>query len=334
MIKEITKRILSSEITALDQIEVREIFDEIYQGISNEISSTAFIVALEKITKTEELLQAAIEASNDAVIKPFCNLDNLFQTINLAPNEKYLDIFFALDVINSANNIKSIKYATEKFNNSKAFKKYGNKIEKYSQNIVDYLEENNFLYYYLNSDEKYLKYTNAIRKNLEFENIFDFIDNFLNPFNIKNQLIGADNSYDIQKIAQLALMLKYENTIAVKSPCEIPYAVLEGENHIAEAWKNKIFSYTLDAKLLDLPTYTIDKIKVENDEESLEIIENVFNNKIKDAPYYTIILNSALALYISKSAPSLIDGIKLAQKTIDEGKAKEKLEQIKTKIAQ
>ena len=332
MIKEITNDIISGKKNQLEQIEIREIFDEIYQGISNSISSSAFIAAFEKTVKTEETLQAVIEASQDAIRKQNCTFDNLFQTINLSYNNNYLDVYFAVDIINAANNIKAVKAATPRTNNNSIFRKYSLKSQSYSNEFMSKFEENSFCYYYLGPDEKYLKYTNEIRNNVSFENIFDFVDYFLNPFSVKNCMVGVNNQENVQKMAQLALLLKYENTLIVSAPDAIPYAVLEGENTIAEAWKNKIFTYTLDSKLIDLPLFPIDDIKINNESDSIRIIKDVFENKTKNAAYYTIVLNSGLSLYISKNAPSLIDGIKLAQKTIESDLAIKKITQIENNL--
>ncbi len=329
MIREITKEILNNERIFLEQIEAREIFDEIYQGLADKISTTAFIVALKTLKQENETLQAIIEASTDAISKPEHSFQNNFQTINLSPNEEYFDVYFALDIINCANNINSIKYSVPNFNN-KYFSILKNYIEikPYSKETLDKIASDKFSYFYLNENEKYIKYTDEIRKNLDFENIFDFTDNFLNPFSIKNQMIGVNSVENVQKLANLSLLLNYDNSLVVTSASGLPFATLDSENTIAEAWKNKIFTYTLSAELLDLPKYSINEIKLSNNQNSFEITKNVFENKVKDVFYYTIVLNSALALYISKNANSLIDGIKLAQNTIDSGLAKEKLDQI------
>ncbi len=329
MIKEITKEILNNERVFLEQIETREIFDEIYQGLANEITTTAFIVALKTLSLENETLEALIEASVDAVNKPKHSFLNNFQTINLNPNERYFDTYFAVDIINSANNINSIKYSVENFNNSyfKELKNYIN-INPYSDKILEEIEEKKFSYFYLNENEKYIKYISEIRKNLNFENVFDLADYFLNPFSIKNQMIGVNSIENVQKFANLSLLLNYDNSLVVTSSTGLPFAALDGENTIAEAWKNKIFTYTLSSELLDLPKYSIEEIKINDIKDTFEITKNVFKNKKKDVFFYTIVLNSALALYISKNASSLVDGIKLAENTIESGLAEEKLTQI------
>ncbi len=329
MIKEITKEILNNKRSFLEQIEIREIFDEIYQGLANKITTTAFITALKTLQLENETLQAIIEASNDAINKPEHSFKNNFQTVNLNPNTKYFDVYFALDIINSANNINSIKYSVGDFNNNHflELKKHLN-IEPYSSKTLEQIESKKFCYFYLDENEKYIKYTDEIRKNLSFENIFDLTDYFLNPFSVKNQIIGVNSIENVQKFANLSLLLNYDNSLVTTSSTGLSFATLDGENTIAEAWKNKIFTYTLSAELLDLPKYSIEEIKINNAKDTFEITKDIFENKTKNAYYYTIVLNSALALYISKNASSLIDGIKLAEKTIDSGLAKEKLQQI------
>ena len=67
----------------------------------------------------------------------------------------------------------------------------------------------------------------------------------------------------------------------------------------------------------------------ENYEQNAEDILAVIGNKTKNAKYEAAILNSALSLYISKKAPSLLDGLELAKKTLDTGLVLEKFNQIK-----
>ena len=108
----------------------------------------------------------------------------------------------------------------------------------------------------------------------------------------------------------------------------LPFISPNGETFIAEAWKNKIFTYVLSPELLGYSEASLDEIKVYSKEENAKNIIEIFENKLKDAKFNSIILNSALSLYISKKADSIISGINLAKKTIETGLALEKLNQI------
>ena len=76
-------------------------------------------------------------------------------------------------------------------------------------------------------------------------------------------------------------------------------------------------------------TASEDEIKCENETHCAELLENLFLNKINGAIYDIIVLNSSLSLYIAKKAGSILDGINLAKKLIDDGVVAQKFEQIK-----
>ena len=73
----------------------------------------------------------------------------------------------------------------------------------------------------------------------------------------------------------------------------------------------------------------MDELKSESIEQNKSELFEIMQGKLKNAKYDVIVLNSALALYISKKADSIMDGIDLAKKTIDTGLMLEKFEHIK-----
>lgn len=231
------------------------------------------------------------------------------ETISLSNNEEYLDIFFLMDIISAANNLNVFKYSLSNFKNN-SFKTFENFNVKIQKNIDSNI---NFNYFYLEAD---LKTKNPVCLNL------------LNPCNAKDCFIGTDDFKSSEKIANLMINLNYLNAIVVSSKDNLPFMTLNEENYIAEAWKNKVFSYTLTSDLFNIKNVENNKLKVENKEHNKEIIENILNNKIKDHYFDFTVLNSGLVLYISKKADSLIKGVELAKNTIKSNKAKEKFTQI------
>ena len=164
---------------------------------------------------------------------------------------------------------------------------------------------------------------------MSYNPIQNTIEKFINPYNAKNQIIGIDDINLVEKYANIALKLNNSNTIVFASEDGLPFVSLCSETKVAEAWKNKIFSYDLNASLLNLKNHNQEELLCENNEENLELILNVFENKTKNAIYDVITVNSGLALYISKKANSILNGIDLAKKTIENNLAQEKFNQNK-----
>lgn len=71
----------------------------------------------------------------------------------------------------------------------------------------------------------------------------------------------------------------------------------------------------------------LDEIKGGTPYDNAEIIRGVFNNKIQDAKKDVIVLNSALAFYITDKTKTIKEGVEFAKNIIEKGLAKEKLEQ-------
>ena len=318
----------------LSEIDVKEVFDEILTGLSEPVNSSSFVTALKIKGETEDEIASAILASKEAVKK--INLqfpkENLIENISMLNSSDYIDISFAMDLICAANSLGSVKYSFSfPFRENPSFKTARKIFDVNELNFNnDFFEKNCLSYLSIFNDEPYLKYTGEISRVLPFKNILNLTDIFLNPFDTKNLFFGVNDKNDVEKFARICLKLNYLNSIVLAGENNFPFVSIEGETFVAEAWKNKIFSYVLSPELLGIKQASIDEIKCENTEHNASILLDIFNGKIKDAKYDIIILNAALALYISKKADSIIDGLLLAKKTIDSGLALQKLEQIKS----
>lgn len=135
-----------------------------------------------------------------------------------------------------------------------------------------------------------------------------------------NAVIWVDNKNALSQCAQDCLK-KYDNAIVISGFNGLGYISLEGESFVAEAWKNKIFNYSVTPDIFGIKQESDSILKCENSKKSYEIIQDVFDNKLKDGCYNAIIINSALALYISKISESIYEGMELAKKTIEDTSA-------------
>lgn len=328
MIKKAINDILNNEN---NEINIEECFDEIFSGLSEPVLSGIFLTLLEIKQYGMEDIVSVINSARSAVKKAALTIDSqsLIENICLNGCSKYLDISFAMDVILSANGIGAVKYNPQSgfyqnisFDTFRAF-------NLNTENLTaDNYEKTKFIYNYLSNETPYIKYTQELYRVLPFKTILNTVNYFLNPLSAKNCTIALSDKNLVEKYANLCLNLGYENSI-IFSGGNFPYISIEGESKVSEAWKNKIFSYTMTPELLGIERKPLDDVKVENSNHSAEVINAVFENKLKDANFDIIILNSALALYITKCAKSLMEGVELARKTVIEGRAKEQLEMIK-----
>ena len=319
-----------------NEVELVEAFDEIFSGVADEIKATSFITLLKEkgdlFEAKSSCLTSAIKSARSAVSKIKAIPDNfpIFEVLQFKNTPEYFDVSFVMDIILASNDVLISKYSfpledNQSFKTLKSFSIASSNLE---DDFYDNFEKTNFLYLNISDREPYCKYTSEILRRLPFDNVLNISSKFLNPIRVKNQFIGVNSKEDVEKFANICLNIGNQNTLILNSNNDFPFASINGETSVAEAWKNKIFTYVITPELLGLVRYPIKDLLAENREHNKETILNLFENKEKGAFYEFTILNSALALYIVKKASSIMDGIALARKTIDSGLAKEKLTQL------
>lgn len=321
-----------SEGKDLTFTNTQEVFDEILSGLANEIQTTSFLTALKTKSANADEITAAILSSREALKAPLININcnNNIENIIYGETSSYIDISLACDLICSSCDIFTSKYSF-KCNKNTSFEilsLLGIDIKKQLSYDMDF-ENVNFAYFYLSDNSPYVKYSENIRKMLPFNSIFNVTRKMLNPLKNKNLFLGIKNQNQLQTFANIALKLGNENSIIISAQNNIPFVSIEGETKIAEAWKNKIFEYSLTPDLLGFDYANINEIKCETLEENANNLLEIMQGKLKNPMYDTIILNAAMALYITKKTASVMDGIKLAKNTVDSGLMYEKFLQIK-----
>lgn len=331
MLKEAVVKIINGQ--KLSFVELREVFDEILSGYVDEIEASSFLTALNSLEINEDILLASILSSRES-IRLECNnflSVNLFENISLDSDDDYIDISLAQDLICSANDLCVSKYSFGEVNKNKSFtilNNLGFNLDKKNDFTDDEFEKLNFAYMKISNSVPYCKYASNLKRKLPFKSILDYTSLLLNPLKSKNLFLGINDKNQVDLFAKTALELGNDNTIIVCGEANFPYISPNGETKIAEAWKNKIFSYIFSPSLLEMKEASFEDIKCSVEENS-EILLGVMQGKIKDARYDIIILNSALSLYISKKATSIMEGLDLAKKTINNGLMYEKFLQIK-----
>lgn len=188
------------------------------------------------------------------------------------------------------------------------------------------LEETNFVFLFAPLYHPAMKHVGPVRKELGIRTIFNFLGPFLNPASVKKQIIGVPNKNIAKKLARVATCLGYEHLLIVTSE--------DGLDEISTI--GKTFGYQIKGKQIqeilinpqDFGIVHAEKHKLAGGtvSENKKIILDILRGK-KDAKRDIVVLNSAFALHISGKAKTVGEGIKMAQISIDGGKAMSVLEQ-------
>lgn len=171
-----------------------------------------------------------------------------------------------------------------------------------------------------------MKHIALVRKELGFKTIFNLLGPLTNPAHAERQLIGAYDKGALLKLAEAAKALGTKKTLVVSSDTD--EISISSSTEICEVSGSNVRNYTISPEDFGFKRTSIDVIKAKDAAQSAGIILDVLKGRgghVRDV----VILNSGAAIYASGIAGSIKEGIRLAEVSIDTGKALEKLELLK-----
>lgn len=166
-----------------------------------------------------------------------------------------------------------------------------------------------------------------VRRELGIRTVFNFLGPFLNPASVKRQIIGVPNPALAQKLAKVAKKLNYEHLILVSSEDLLDEISISEKTQIIEIKKNRTRIYQIQPEDYDIKKVSLQNVQGGDSKRNAQIIKEILNG-VKGPKRDIVVLNSAFAFLVSGNVKNIKEGIKLAEKSIDEGKAKKVLEKL------
>jgi len=167
----------------------------------------------------------------------------------------------------------------------------------------------------------------AVRKELKIRTIFNFLGPFANPASVDRQFIGVPNVEIAEKLINVGKNLKYKHLIVVTSKDGMDEISISDKTKVFELKNNKVKKYIIDPTKYGFEKYSKREIVGGSAKQNSKFIIEVLGG-VRNCKRDIVILNSAVALYISGKAKNIKEGIRLAEESIDSGKAKQVLENL------
>lgn len=167
----------------------------------------------------------------------------------------------------------------------------------------------------------------TVRRALKIPTIFNVIGPLCNPIPLTYQIIGVNRRELMEPMAKVLIQQGILKGAVVHGHQHMDELSLSGPNHVIYIEDNQMISDIIDPLDLGLERSNIEAIKGYSREENAEIIKAIFRGE-KGPHRDSVVLNCALALYVSNHCDSLCQGVKTAQSLIDSGVAMKQLQKI------
>lgn len=330
MIKEAIVKIVNKEDLNYD--EAYAVMNEIMNGETTPTQNAAFLAALStksaKAETTEEIAGCAA-AMRDHATKVETGMD-VFEIVGTGgDNAGSFNISTTSGIVAAAGGMKVAKHgnraASSLCGTADCLEALGVNIEQSPERCVELLNEVGMCFFFAQKYHTSMKYVGAIRKELGFRTVFNILGPLTNPATPSMQLLGVYDGYLVEPLTQVLISLGVKRGMVVYGQDKLDEISMSAPTTISEIKDGWYRSSVIAPEDFGFERCSKEELKGGTPQENAEITRRILGGE-KGHKRNAVLLNAGASLYIGGKAESFKEGVELAAKIIDSGKAMETLE--------
>lgn len=331
MIKEAIEKIVNKE--DLSYNEAYTVMHEIMSGKTSSTQNAAFLAALSaKSARLETIdeITGCADAMREHATKVLTDME-VFEIVGTGgDNAHSFNISTTSALVAASGGLKVAKHgnraASSKCGTADCLEALGVNIYQDPQLCIKLLKEVGMCFFFAQHYHSSMKHVGAIRKELGFRTVFNILGPLTNPATPCMQLLGVYDEYLVEPLAQVLVKLGIKRGMVVYGQDKLDEISLSAPTKICEIKDGWYKNFTICPEDFGFERCSKDDLKGGSASDNAQITLDILNGE-KGHKRNAVLLNAGAALYIGQKASDLKEGIALAASLIDEGKAKETLDQ-------
>ena len=168
----------------------------------------------------------------------------------------------------------------------------------------------------------------GIRRELGVQTTFNLLGPLTNPARAPRQIIGVWDRNLVEPLARTLSLLGTERAWIVHGADGLDEVTISDKTFVAEAANGEVRMFQISPEEFGLERGALDNLRGGDAQDNALIIRAVLSGERRDEARTLVLLNAAAALHVGGLAGDLRQGTRLAEQSIDTGKALRKLEQL------
>lgn len=331
MLKEAIAKVVDGE--DLSRQEMIDCMNEIMTGNATPAQIGSFITALRiKGETVEEVTGAAmvmrekatrISAGKDSVVVDTCGTGGSGTgAFNISTTAAFVVSGAGLKVAKHGN-----RGVSSQCGSADVLKELGVNIEIAPKKVEECIKKVGIGFLFAPLFHGAMKYAIGPRREIGIRTIFNILGPLTNPADADCQVLGVYRSELTEKIANVLKNLGSKRAFVVCGHDLLDEITITGETRVSELKDKAVKTYYLKPEDFGITPAAIEDIKGGTARENAKILREVLDGK-KGARQDIVVLNASAAVVAGGLARDFKEGIVLARKSIESGKAKEKLQKL------
>ena len=316
----------------LSREEISSVMNQILTGSASEAQIGAFLVSLSfKGESVDEVIGSA-QVMRKLSSKVSVDKKNLVDTCGTGGvGIEIFNVSTTAAFVASSCGAKVAKHgnrsATRKSGSADLLEAAGVAIDLNPEQVKTCIEEVGMGFMFAPAHHSAMKHAVGPRKELAIKTIFNLLGPLTNPAGALNQVLGVFDVRWVRPIAEVLKGLGSQHVLVVHSEDGLDEISIAAPTRVAELKDGNIKEYSISPQDFNLKTLSIEELKVDSPQASLELAKKALSDKHLAASQM-VAMTAGAALYVSGLAKELEEGIKLSLESIATGKGLEKLEHL------
>lgn len=330
MIKEAIVKIVNKQDLTYD--EAYTVMNEIMSGETSATQNAAFLAALStksaRAETTDEIAGCAA-AMREHATKVETDME-LFEIVGTGgDNAHSFNISTTSALVCAAGGMKVAKHgnraASSQCGTADCLEALGVNIEQSPKRCVELLTEVGMCFFFAQKYHTSMRYVGSIRRELGFRTVFNILGPLTNPGSPTMQLLGVYDGYLVEPLARVLISLGVRRGMVVYGQDKLDEISMSAPTTVCEIRDGWYRSYVITPEDFGFERCTREDLQGGTPEENAKITREILSGK-KGHKRNAVLMNAGASLYIGGKAESMAEGVSLAAKLIDSGKALQTLE--------
>ena len=329
MIKEAIIRLSQKQDLSYDEAE--QVMNEIMEGKATDVQMSAYLTALSLKGETIDEITASAAGMRAHCIKLLHNMDVLEIVGTGGDGANSFNISTTASLVIAAAGVPVAKHgnraASSKSGAADVLEALGVKIDLPPERSAQLLKKIQICFLFAQNYHIAMKYVAPIRKELGIRTVFNILGPLSNPAGANMELMGVYEEELVEPLAQVMAKLGVVRGMVVYGQDKLDEISMSAPTSVCEIRDGWFQSYEIAPEQFGYTRCTKEELTGGTPEENAEITRKILSGEDRGANRCAVCLNAGAAIYIAGKAATMEEGVRMAERLIDEGAAAGKLEQ-------
>jgi anthranilate phosphoribosyltransferase len=313
----------------LDREDAAAVLSEIMSGNASEIQIAAFLIALRTKGETVQELAGLAEAMRSFAASVEVASDDLLDTAGTGGGRRTFNVSTTAALIAAGAGCVVAKHgnrsATGLSGSADVLEALGARIDLDPGAVGRCIDEVGFGFMFAPSHHQATRYVIPVRRELAVRTIFNFLGPLTNPAGATRQLIGVSDPEYVETMAGALALLGARHAVVVSSEDGLDEVSISAPTMAVEVLRGELRRFTITPEEVGLERAPAEAIPGGDPAENAETARRIFAGEPGPARDLAA-LNAGAAIYAGGGAESLEQGVRAAERAIDDGAAAALLE--------